>query len=105
MDLGDVRMSLTTWPTGATLRQVRSNLPGLVLVLGLGGWAVAALWANRGDRAAAGGAGMLLAVGIQGTWDWVLADPAVTLAAALLLGLATRRRRAAGASPDPGTPG
>ncbi|MEO8140595.1 MAG: PAS domain S-box protein, partial [Gemmatimonadota bacterium] len=35
MEIGGLHMSLTTWPTRSTLRQVRSNLPDLVLVMGL----------------------------------------------------------------------
>jgi PAS domain S-box-containing protein len=35
MDVGEVHMSLATWPTRGTLTQVRSNLPELVVVMGL----------------------------------------------------------------------
>ncbi len=51
LDLGNVRMNLATWPTTETLRQVRSNLPGLVLVLGLMVSGLLPLTIHLGQRA------------------------------------------------------
>ncbi|MBA2279880.1 MAG: O-antigen ligase family protein, partial [Acidimicrobiia bacterium] len=69
---------------------------GVALLLGLVAWAVAALWTARSDRSVAVGAGVLLAVAWQASWDWVLAEPAVSLSAAFLVGATTSRRRGPG---------
>lgn len=84
----------------APLQQLaEQGAPGLVLLLGLGGWALAALWAVRDDPVAAVGAGAVTAVALEATFDWVLSEPAVTLGLAVLVGAATARR------PRRGSPG
>lgn len=66
--------------------------PGLVLHLALVGWALAALWAAGLRPESAVGGATLVAFGVQACWDWVLAEPAVLLFAALLVGWSSSRR-------------
>lgn len=101
--IGPGRLTEATSPAGETgPRRARSlplrvaaeqGAPGLALLLALGGWTAVALWSNAADPAAAVGTGVLLVIGLLGCWDWVLADPGVTLPAATLVGVATHRRR------------
>jgi O-antigen ligase len=79
----------------ASLQQLaEQGAPGLVVLLALGGWAAAALWAVRDDPLAPFGAAALAAVGLEATFDWVLSEPAVSLGLALVVGAATARGRA-----------
>lgn len=64
---------------------------GLALLLAIVGWALAALWSVGLHRVCAIGAGVLVTVGLQASWDWVLAEPAISLSAAVLVGWATNR--------------
>jgi len=64
---------------------------GLALLLALVGWAAAALWRVGLRPTSAVGAGVLAATGLLACWDWVVAEPAVSLTAAVLIGWATTR--------------
>lgn len=100
--------SAQTFSTDPDLRRAHSGPlqqlaeqggPGLVLLLALGGWGVAALWAARDDPAAALGAAALAAVGLEATFDWVLSEPSVSLGLAVVVGLTStgQGRSASGA--------
>jgi len=82
------------WAHNEFLQQAaESGLPGLLLTVALFGWAFARLYVSRNTNAMATlGAIALAAAGIAGSVDYVLRFPAVSLAAAALVGAAQTGR-------------
>jgi O-antigen ligase len=66
---------------------------GLALLLALVGWAATALWRVGLRPSCAVGAGVLACVGLLACWDWVLAEPAVSITAAVLIGWSSAGQR------------
>ncbi len=79
LEMGDLRLTLTTWPTASTITRLESNLPGLVLVMGLIGSALLPLTIRLGQtarRAARETERMRIAAALEratdGIWEWDL---------------------------------
>lgn len=77
----------TRWPHNELLHfGAEAGVPGLLLLLGLGGWGFARLWWGGDDAATAVAALSVGALGVHASVDYVLHFPAVLAAGAVLLG-------------------
>ena len=83
LHLGDVNLSLTTWPTQSTVSRVRSNLPAVVLIMGtiVSALLVVTTMLGQNARRLAGSRekarlASVLERSTDGIWEWDLATGA-----------------------------